>query len=91
MASKWTTRNRASVITSSIEITVLMKEQLEAAVKWCIERDIDFSWETVMGDSIEPNKYILAIDGLPWANNLGMLATILEESDYGSDEPDSNA
>jgi hypothetical protein len=89
--SKWTTRSRASVITSSIEITVLMKEQLDAAIKWCIGRDIDFSWETISGDSIEPSKYILTIDCLPWAHNLTILATILEASDYGSDDEDKHA
>jgi hypothetical protein len=83
--SKWTIRSRASVITSTIDIQVLMKEQLEPAIKWCIEQDIDFEWEVIHGDSLTPSTYVLSIQSLPWANNLTTLATILEQTDHGSD------
>jgi hypothetical protein len=85
--SKWTTRNRASVITTNIDITCLMKEQLENAVKWCIERDINFEWSVNSGDGLTPTEYVLSIPSLAWANNLTTLATILEQTDYDSDTP----
>jgi hypothetical protein len=85
--SKWTTRSRASVITTNIDITCLMKDQLENAIKWCIERDINFEWSVTSGDSLTPTEYVLSIPSLAWANNLTTLATILEETDYNSDTP----
>jgi hypothetical protein len=88
--SKWTTQsNRASVITSNIDITVLMKEQLENAVKWCIDQDIDFEWSVEYGDSLTSNQYTLSIPHLLYANHLTTLATVLEQTDYGSDIKDA--
>jgi hypothetical protein len=84
--SKWTIRSRASVITSSIDIKVLMKEQLTPAINWCIEQNIDFEWEVIHGDGSTPDAYILSIRELIWANNLATLATILEQTDFNSDK-----
>jgi hypothetical protein len=83
--SKWTTRNRASVIHSSIQVTVLIKEQLEAAIKWCVDNNYDFTWEVNRGDSLTPDEYVLSIEDMSWANNLTEFAKILERSDYESD------
>lgn len=87
--SKWTTRNRASVITSNIDIKVLMKEQLEQAIRWCIENDFDFEWTTIHGDSLTPDEYILSIPTILYAAHLANLAAILDQSDYGSDLRDA--
>lgn len=84
--SKFTIRNRASVITSDVEIKVFIKEQLTEAIQWLIERDFCFEYDVTKGDSIQLDVYSIRIPDLCWANNLEELAKVLGRSDYGSDE-----
>jgi hypothetical protein len=72
---------RASVVTSSITITVLWKKQLTKLIHWLIENDYSFGWSVT--DLFQQNtKYHLTIDEVIWANNLVEIAGILEKCDY---------
>jgi hypothetical protein len=85
--SKWTIRNRASVMTFDIEVVVYMKEQLEEAVAWLVEHNYSYEWDCFMGDSLELDKYSLRVQNFPWASNLEKFAKVLGKSDHGSDLP----
>lgn len=86
--SKWTTRNRASVMTFDVEVVVFMKEQLEESVAWLVEHNYSYEWDYFMGDSSEPDKYSLRVPLMSWASNLEEFARVLGKSDHCSDLPD---
>lgn len=84
--SKYTIRNRASVMTFDIKVDVFMKEQLENAVKWLVENDYCYEYDVDMGDSISLAKYSLRVQNMPWAKNVEEFANVLSMTDYASDD-----
>lgn len=83
--SKYTIRNRASVMTFDIEVAVYMKEQLQEAVQWLTDHDYSFEWDYFPGDSVELDRYSLRVPAMSWANNVAEFAKVLAKSDYESD------
>jgi hypothetical protein len=84
--SKWVTRGKASVMHLDIEVTVLIKEQFDEAIRWLVERHFNFEFDVVEGDSLTPTTYHLRIPDMCWANNLKEFSEVLIKSDYKSDE-----
>lgn len=85
--SKWTTRNRASVMTFDVEVEVFLREQLMDAVLWLGEHNYSYEWDFVPGDSLTLDKYSLRVQQMCWATNLEEFAKVLKMSDHGSDLP----
>jgi len=79
-----TVRNSAAVIHSKVEISFISKEQCDEFVSEYIKSNEypSISLETVVGDSIKLDVYIVTIHDIPWANNLKTLGKILEKYDY---------
>lgn len=75
-------RNRASIITTYLEVKVYWKQQLNAALAWLIENDYEFEWEVKRGDSCTLDEYTLIVPSISWANNLAAFAKVLETCDY---------
>lgn len=75
-------RNRASIITTYLEVRVFWKQQLNAALTWLVENDYAFEWEVKGGDSCTLDEYTLIVPSISWANNLTQFAKVLEACDY---------
>lgn len=87
---RYSSHGRASIITSEIMIRVFCKEQLDEAIDWLRENNFNFSWTTEMGDSLNPNVYLLEVHEMSWANNLVALGRILANNDYSFDEKEDD-
>jgi hypothetical protein len=82
---KWPViRGHASIVTiPEMEIIVLWKNQLDKAIAYLIENDIQFQWEPGdWGPSLmEPQSYKLIVYNVVYANNLLEFAKVLKECD----------
>ena len=79
---KYTTRgNRASIMTTTMTVEVLCKEQFVHLVGWLVEQEYHFEFET----TDDGNKYSLTVIDLPWMANVEELAKKFKEFDYTVD------
>lgn len=76
--------NRASIMTSDIEIRVFCKEQFHGAIAWLIDNNFAFSW-WVSHEGTGPATYHLHVEEMSWANNLVEFAQVLQKSDYADE------
>lgn len=76
--------SRASIINSSLELTVLSKEQMQEIVKaiTIVQDYPNFSVQTIAGDSLTPSTYVITVDEIIWASNLHALVEAIKEFDY---------
>ena len=64
-----------------MEIVVLWKRQLDKAIEWLIENDIQFQW--VPENLLQPNEqFKLVVYGLVWTHNIIDFANVLKTCDY---------
>lgn len=81
-------RNRASVVHAELSVKFLSKEQCELFVKDIVSKESYpcFSVETVVGDSMTHDEFIVTLEDICWANNLVRISKILEKYDYNGGE-----
>lgn len=77
-------RNRASVLTTDVEVTFYEKHQVDEVFTFLVDKGYEFYFETEMGDSIALDKHKLTVVNISWANNVTELFQFLEELDYNS-------
>jgi hypothetical protein len=77
-------RGKCSVIHTTVEVKVLWKHQLDRAIEWLTERELEFSWEIQKGDSTVHDVFTLVVHDIPWADNLTEFSKILEQCDYSA-------
>lgn len=75
-------RNRASIVTTRLEVRVYWNRQLNKVIKYLVDQDMEFEFKIIDGDSVTLTEYILIIPAVHWAENLITLAKILKECDY---------
>lgn len=80
-----TTRNRASIADWQLSVTFLTKEQCRLFIDEVMKLDfnIDLEYDHVEGDSQVVTTHTVTL-GMSWANNLTMIAKILEKYDYNT-------
>lgn len=78
--------SRASIINSSLELTVLSKEQMQEIVKaiTIVQDYPNFSVQTIAGDSLTKTTYVITVDEIVWAANLHALVEAVKEFDYNA-------
>lgn len=77
-------RNRASVLTTDVEVTFFEKHQVDEVFTFLVEKGYEFYFETEMGDSMTLDKHKLTVVNICWANNVTELFQFLEDLDYNS-------
>jgi hypothetical protein len=77
-------RNRASVLTTDVEITFFEKHQVDEVFTFLVDKGYEFYFETEIGDSVTLDKHKLTVVNISWANNVTELFQFLEELDYNS-------
>lgn len=79
-------RGNAGVIHWNLELVFLSKEQRNLLVNWLSAHELDYNFEveTVLGDSITPDKYLVYIIDMCWGSNLVEFGEFLETIDYNA-------
>lgn len=77
-------RNRASVLTTDVEVTFYEKHQVDEVFSFLVEKGYEFYFETEMGDSLKLDQHKLTVVNISWANNVTELFQFLEKLDYNS-------
>lgn len=83
---KPTKNNKASICHWELEFEFITKEQCQKFINLYMELEIpvSFSYTTSMGDSGTSDRHIILVENGIWANNLKILAEILDKVDYNA-------
>lgn len=77
-------RNRASVLTTDVEVTFFEKHRVDEVFTFLVSKGHEFYFETEMGDSLTLDKHTLTVVNISWAANVTELFQKLEKLDYNS-------